>query len=362
MVDAKDEATDSATYSQVADGSYAQAGRGTRCVQESEHVRSPKQQPIEADNQGTTAKKTSYAVSKSFIAGGIAGSTAKTCIAPLDRAKILFQTSKRAFSIRAALAVLYDIAREEGFRAMWRGNSATVARVYPYSGIQLMSFDQFKKIVLKLHGKDRTRLRKREKFLCGASAGAVSVMITYPLDLMRAKLAVQRGENRYYKGMIDAFRKVIKQDGILGLYRGLTPTILGILPYAGLSFFTYHQLQQVLSDRTGKKASMIQKMGCGAVAGLVGQSFTYPLDIARRRMQTYTPKGIEDSATNPETRTVPQQMLRMTEILVTVSRNEGIKKGLFKGLSMNWIKGPISVSISFTTFDLLKRFMHIENA
>lgn len=161
---------------------------------------------------------------------------------------------------------------------------------------------------------------------------------------------------------VDAFRKVIKQDGILGLYRGLTPTILGILPYAGLSFFTYHQLQQVLADRRGKKASMIQKMGCGAVAGMVGQSLTYPLDIARRRMQTYTPQGIENSSSNPgETRTVPQQMLRMTEILVSVFRNEGIRKGLFKGLSMNWIKGPISVSISFTTFDLLKRLMRIEN-
>ena len=153
---------------------------------------------------------------------------------------------------------------------------------------------------------------------------------------------------------------MIESDGILGLYRGLTPTILGILPYAGLSFFTYHQLQQVVSDRTGEKASMLQKMACGALAGLVGQSFTYPLDIARRRMQTYTPKGISGSEHGAEA--VPKQMLRMTEILVNVARNEGVKKGLFKGLSMNWIKGPISVSISFTTFDILKRLMKIEPA
>lgn len=199
---------DNASSVQHTSGSLAQGRPLHEHVQNSQHTTSTDTSKNGKEDERSKQPRSQdqwLKVSKSFIAGGIAGSTAKTCIAPLDRAKILFQTSRNTFSIRAAFSVLANIVKEEGVRAMWRGNSATVARVYPYSGIQLMSYDQFRRIVLAFHGKESGRLRKRDKFLCGAAAGAVSVMATYPLDLMRAKLAVQRGENRYYKGMRKLF-------------------------------------------------------------------------------------------------------------------------------------------------------------
>lgn len=78
----------------------------------------------------------------------------------------------------------------------------------------------------------------------------------------------------------------------------------------------------------------------GAIAGLLGQSASYPLDIVRRRMQTK--KGY-----NSIIYTIRQ-----------VISEGGIAHGLYKGLSLNWIKGPISVSISFTTFDILLKLLH----
>lgn len=67
-------------------------------------------------------------IGKSFIAGGISGSLAKTVIAPLDRTKILFQVSHRQFSFKAVRSELVRIVREEGPRALFKGNLATVAR------------------------------------------------------------------------------------------------------------------------------------------------------------------------------------------------------------------------------------------
>jgi len=107
-------------------------------------------------------------------------------------------------------------------------------------------------------------------------------------------------------------------------------------------------------------------MQCGALAGLVAQSMTYPLEVTRRRMQTV---GIiraagTDAAVNVLGGTIrTSQAHRAAQIiekdptmlatLTGVLRDQGLR-GLFKGVSMNWVKGPVAFSISFTTFDLIQ--------
>ena len=83
-----------------------------------------------------------------------------------------------------------------------------------------------------------------------------------------------------------------------------------------------------------------QKAACGAAAGLLGQSSSYPLDIVRRRMQTARQMGVA----NTEYRSI-------LGTLAAVYRKEGVRRGWYKGLSMNFIKGPAASSISFMCFD-----------
>ena len=84
----------------------------------------------------------------SLAAGGIAGGLAKTAIAPLDRSKIFFQTNEtRNYRFRYALRWLRHGYRTEGFLSLWRGNTATLARIVPYSAINFMSFEQYKKLL-----------------------------------------------------------------------------------------------------------------------------------------------------------------------------------------------------------------------
>lgn len=83
-----------------------------------------------------------------------------------------------------------------------------------------------------------------------------------------------------------------------------------------------------------------ERMIFGACAGLIGQSASYPLDVVRRRMQTAGVTG--------------HQRTSIARTMHTIMREEGVVRGLYKGLSMNWLKGPIAVGISFTTFDLMQ--------
>lgn len=83
----------------------------------------------------------------SLIAGAIAGAMAKTVIAPLDRTKINFQTQNKSFSFKEAFRFLAASYRQNGFTFLWRGNTATMARIIPYAAIQYSSHEQFKHLL-----------------------------------------------------------------------------------------------------------------------------------------------------------------------------------------------------------------------
>ncbi|NXB89306.1 S2542 protein, partial [Vidua chalybeata] len=185
------------------------------------------------------------------------------------------------------------------------------------------------------------------RFIAGSLAGTTAAMVTYPLDMVRARMAVTPKE--MYSSIVHVFIRISREEGLKTLYRGFTPTILGVIPYAGLSFFTYETLKKVHAEHSGRaQPSPPERLLFGACAGLIGQSASYPLDVVRRRMQTAGVLG----------HTYSSILLTMQDIV----REEGLVRGLYKGLSMNWVKGPIAVGISFTTFDLtqilLRKLQH----
>ncbi|XP_067143667.1 mitochondrial coenzyme A transporter SLC25A42-like [Centruroides vittatus] len=272
----------------------------------------------------------------SMTAGAVAGALAKTAIAPLDRTKINFQIQKMQFSFRQATRFLIDSYKSNGFASLWRGNSATMARIIPYAAIQYSAHEQWKWI-LKVHTNEGRKENPGKTFLAGSLAGITSSTFTYPLDLARARLAVTQKEQ--YNSLFQVFVKIWQQEGPTHLYRGFAPTIIGVIPYAGTSFFTYETLKRLHSEYSnGAPPNPFYRMIFGAIAGLLGQSSSYPLDIVRRRMQTSQVTG------------TPYRTILGT--LKKIIREEGLI-GLYKGLSLNWVKGPIAVGISFTTFDLL---------
>ena len=79
-----------------------------------------------------------------MLSGAIAGALAKTTIAPLDRTKINFQISNQPFSAKAAIKFLIKTFRTEGLLSLWRGNSATMVRIVPYSAVQYSVEKYFK--------------------------------------------------------------------------------------------------------------------------------------------------------------------------------------------------------------------------
>lgn len=281
-----------------------------------------------------------------LFCGALAGSVAKTVIAPLDRAKINFQIHKDIpYSFRATILFLTNTFQKEGFLGLWRGNSATMARIIPYAAVQFTSHEQWKKILAV----DKDQSTNGRRFLAGSLAGITSQSCTYPLDLARARMAVT---DKYtgYKSLQHVFVKIWMDEGPRTLFKGYWATILGVIPYAGTSFFTFETLKRKHFEHTGeKKPQPWISFIYGSLAGGIGQTTSYPLDIVRRRMQTI---GMLKQS--------PESYRTIWSSLKIIYENEGVKRGFFKGLSMNWVKGPIAVGISFTTFEYSKDFINVQ--
>ncbi|XP_032321076.1 mitochondrial coenzyme A transporter SLC25A42 isoform X2 [Camelus ferus] len=182
-------------------------------------------------------------VLRSLLSGALAGALAKTAVAPLDRTKIIFQVSSKRFSAKEAFRLIYFTYLNEGFLSLWRGNSATMVRVVPYAAIQFSAHEEYKRILGRYYGFRGEALPPWPRLLAGALAGTTAASLTYPLDLVRARMAVTPKE--MYSNIFHVFIRISREEGLKTLYHGFVPTVLGVIPYAGLSFFTYETLKSL---------------------------------------------------------------------------------------------------------------------
>lgn len=193
-----------------------------------------------------------------------------------------------------------------------------------------------------------TTLSPLQKLVGGAVAGVVSVVFTYPLDFVRARLTVQGGlATAQYRGIWDALQGTYRSEGLVGMYRGMSPTLLGVAPYVGLNFMVFETLRGAVPVDADGNPDTLSLLGSGAVAGACGQTAAYPMDLLRRRFQVSSMGG---GAGVAYTSTVGGLRL--------IVEQEGVR-GLYKGLWPNFIKVVPSIAIMFTTNELLKRhFAH----
>lgn len=288
-----------------------------------------------AKRRNTNQSVLQYSSTGLLISGALSGALAKTAIAPMDRVKIVFQTDpSRPFKLRPILAFVKTIYTQQGLRSFWRGHTATLLRVAPYSATNFFVFERSRNFLNQMAGANDYPMAVR--FCSGALSGSMAVCVTYPLETLRARMAVDLSD-KYRQGYIRAVQDIVRADGIRSLYSGLRPTLIGIVPYAGISFTVYETCK---SENMGH----FERFVAGATAGIVAQASTYPLDVVRRRMQV-----------------APQKYTSMWSTFTSILKSEGIVSGLYKGLSMNMVKGPMAVAISLNANDYLKKFF-IENS
>ena len=266
-----------------------------------------------------------------LIAGGLGGIASRTATAPFELLKVQSQISGEPTRMFDSLT---QIHREHGVRGLFRGNLLNCLRVFPFTGIICLFYagvlNRFKPKEVLPHPMYEPLYRAG----VGGVAGGVATLATYPLDVVRARLTVERGVPP--PSIAAVVRGVVQQDGVRGLFHGVRPTLLAVVPFVAFQQSLYDCCRQAASQ-CGFADSAALFMTCGALAGAGAQTVVFPLDVVRRRLQVRDP-------TSPNT---------ATSAVRSILKERGVW-GLFCGLKPAYAKIAPSVAISLTVRDMAK--------
>ena len=217
------------------------------------------------------------------------------------------------------------------------------------------------------------------------AAGMISVFFTYPLEVIRVRMAFQTRtpDDKFSSRLRPSFIRAITQiynEGVIALpsrpaptsacaslphssatsvtakhiftrfpilkfYRGFTVTIMGMIPYAGTSFLTWGYLRSRFLPQSRNRPTPIADLTIGAVSGAISQTVSYPFEVVRRRMQV---GGL----------TRPDRWLRLDETVKSVWKASGWR-GFFVGLSIGYLKIAPMTAVSYAVWQEGKRRMGV---
>ncbi len=318
---------------------------------------------------------------------------AKTAVAPLDRVKILFQTQNPQFAKYSGSwsgfpTAMRDIYVNAGFAGLFKGHSATLLRIFPYAGIKFLAYEQIRARVIRTKSQETPGRR----FVSGSLAGMVSVFCTYPLEVIRVRLAFETRANQSsnFSSIVakiyaekpptvshspsnaltatatHVVEKATPRSGLSNFFRGFSPTLLGMVPYAGASFLVHDTMSDVMrhpllasyttlphtsreeSTTSSHKPAQLRywaELSTGGIAGFVSQTVSYPLEIIRRRMQV---GGVVGDG----------RRLSIPEVTKRIYLERGWR-GFFVGLTIGYIKVVPMVATSFYAYERGKYYLGI---
>eukprot|EP00602_Paraphysomonas_sp_CaronLab_P008547 CAMPEP_0185032710 /NCGR_PEP_ID=MMETSP1103-20130426/21031_1 /TAXON_ID=36769 /ORGANISM="Paraphysomonas bandaiensis, Strain Caron Lab Isolate" /LENGTH=458 /DNA_ID=CAMNT_0027568699 /DNA_START=131 /DNA_END=1507 /DNA_ORIENTATION=+ len=282
-----------------------------------------------------------------FISGAIAGCVSRCVTAPMDRLKVIMQAGKGDATIVNMMRYMYN---EGGLIGMWRGNGINCLKIGPESAAKFLFYGEFKHLVTSVTGGDEMTPSVVEKFVAGAAAGAAAQTLVYPLEITKTRLALSTtGE---YSSVYDVIKTIVTDGGVRGLYRGMAPSLLGILPYAGIDLMVFNTLKERWMEDNRKSGcqnktpDVLTLLLFGATSTTCGQIVAYPLQLIRTRLQAdkHSPSGASKYS-------------GMLDCFKKAYAAEGIL-GLYRGIGPNMLKSIPSISISYAVFETCSTYFH----
>lgn len=260
-----------------------------------------------------------------FLAGGIGGMAGAVVTCPFDlvktrlqsdiyqnmyksqaealmmnttRPRIVNLTLQAATHFKETVSIIGNVYRQEGFRSLFKGLGPNLVGVIPARSINFFTYGTTKDIYSKAfnNGQEAPWIH----LMAAATAGWATATATNPIWMVKTRVQLDKaGKTRTYKNSYDCLKSILRNEGIYGLYRGLSASYLGSVEGI-LQWLLYEQLKHLIKKRsiekfgahdestmttTDKIKQWCQRSGGAGLAKFMASIVTYPHEVVRTRLR-----------------------------------------------------------------------------
>ncbi|KAM7368098.1 hypothetical protein PAMP_014348 [Pampus punctatissimus] len=267
---------------------------------------------------------------------------------PLDTVKVRIQTQKQFTGVWQCAVATFS---NEGVRGFFKGMSLPVTTISMTSSVVFGTYRNCLQCLSQARGAGCGPNTKQEVFLSGLAGGIAQISVMSPGDIVKVRLQCQTESKRggsnmprpKYHGPVHCLLSIIKEEGILGLYKGAFPLMLRDGPSYATYFLTYTTICEWLTDSSKKRPDWSGVMLAGGIAGVAGWTVGTPMDVIKARLQMDGERGMK-------------RYKGFFHCITETMRVEGAGV-FFKSLGINWLRAfPVNMVV-FVTYEVLTGFL-----
>ena len=301
---------------------------------------------------------------KHCVAGVSAGGVATFALHPLDLIKTRFQvndarskiTSK---SLEATVVPRYksvfnafrSIVKQEGLKSLYQGVDAAMFGSAVSWGLYFFFYENAKERYASSTTTNH-HLPVWQQIASATEAGVTTVLITNPIWLIKTRLQIQINDasvknntaqsavSRPYRGPLDTFSTIIKEEGVFGLYRGVSAALI-LTSHGTIQFFAYEYIKEFVKNR--REMGNFDPLWMGAAAKLVASTATYPYQLIKARIQQRQVGDVRYDG--------------ILDCAKKIASREGYR-GFYKGIAVNTIRVVPSSALIFFVYESIAKLFH----
>eukprot|EP01113_Clastostelium_recurvatum_P009950 TRINITY_DN1485_c0_g1_i3.p1 TRINITY_DN1485_c0_g1~~TRINITY_DN1485_c0_g1_i3.p1 ORF type:complete len:746 (-),score=212.22 TRINITY_DN1485_c0_g1_i3:70-2307(-) len=288
----------------------------------------------------TVGQQTIEAI-ENFALGAVAGAVGASAVYPIDLVKTRMQNQRTVDPTKRVYANSWDcfkkVLKNEGFKGLYRGLGPQCVGVAPEKAIKLTMNDLLRNL---FEDKSKGEIYFPLEVLAGGGAGASQVLFTNPLEIVKIRLQVQ-GEGGKLAGKGAGAVSIVRELGLVGLYKGAGACLLRDIPFSAIYFPTYAKMKQIMMNADGKLGAK-ELLLSGAVAGIPAAYLCTPADVIKTRLQVKARAG-------------EQTYEGIRDCFSKVLREEG-PKAFFKGGIARVCRSSPQFGVTLFSYEMLQRF------
>lgn len=276
-----------------------------------------------------------------FFLGSVAGAIGAFAVYPIDLVKTRMQNQRSKAHVgelmyRNSIDCFKKVLRHEGLKGLYKGLTVQLIGVAPEKAIKLTVNDLVRDKFIQYKGE----LPLYGEVLAGGMAGMCQVVFTNPMEIVKIRMQVA-GQGGQREGIVS----IVRELGLMGLYKGVKACLLRDIPFSMIYFPAYAHFKKHFADENGHN-SPLSLFTAGFIAGVPAAGLVTPADVIKTRLQVREKTG----------ETVYRGIF---DAVKKISAEEG-GKAFWKGAGARVFRSSPQFGFTLVSYEILQRLFYID--